>query len=114
LIGDQTLLDEDLPGLVKLVWGHRQALAQGGVSIKAESLGIGHGDEKEIERAGLMAEAVNMALTDESLIDPTELAWWTPEFVRQDGALVHGTCLLVNGVNRSRYRVPIVAAVGWR
>jgi hypothetical protein len=45
---------------VELCAGQGQALAQGRVSVVAESLGIGHGDQKEIEGAGLMAELIDI------------------------------------------------------
>jgi hypothetical protein len=38
--------------------------------------------DRNLERTGLMAQVINIALTDEALIDPAELAWWAPEFVR--------------------------------
>src|SRR4029453_19176591 len=42
--------------------------------VITESLGIRHGDQKEIEGTGLMAEVINPVLTDQALIYPTELA----------------------------------------
>jgi hypothetical protein len=74
LIGDQATLDERLSRLVELCAGHGQAVAQGRFSVVTEALGIRHGDQKEIEGTGLMAEVINPVLTDQALIHPTELA----------------------------------------
>jgi len=67
-------------GLVKFVRRQGQALAHGAISIETEALGIGDGEQKEIESAGLMAELINIALTYQTLIDPTELAGDASEF----------------------------------
>jgi hypothetical protein len=69
-----------------------------------------------IEGAGLMAEVINIVLTDQALIHPAELARHVSEFGERDGAFVHREYLLGEGVNSREYRAPIVAGVGrwWR
>jgi hypothetical protein len=42
-------------------------------------LGIGHGHQEQLEGAGRMAELIDMALTDQALIDPTELFGHLPQ-----------------------------------
>jgi hypothetical protein len=73
LIGDQAQCHQRLSGLVELRAGQGQALAQGRVGVVTESLGIRHGDQKEIEGTGLRAELIDIALTDQALIQPAEL-----------------------------------------
>jgi hypothetical protein len=57
-----------------------QALAQGAIGIETQPLGVGNGEQKEIEGTGLMAELINIALTHQALIDPTELLGDASEF----------------------------------
>jgi len=78
--GDEALRDERLASLVELRAGHGEALAQGWGSVVTESLGIRHGDQKEREGAGFMAELSDRALPDEALIHPAELAGDGAEF----------------------------------
>jgi hypothetical protein len=59
LLGDQAKLDEYLSRLVQPFARHGQALAQGAIGVKTQALGIGHGDQEEIERTGLLAELIN-------------------------------------------------------
>jgi hypothetical protein len=51
-------------GLVEFGAVHCQALTEGRVSVVTESLGIRHGDEKEIEGTGLRAELIDIMVTD--------------------------------------------------
>jgi hypothetical protein len=57
-------------------------------------LGIGNGDQKEIEGTGLMAEVIDVALPDQAMIHPAELFGDLAEFGTQEGVFVHGGCLL--------------------
>jgi hypothetical protein len=50
--------------MVEFGAGHRQALAQRRVSVVTEALGIRHGDQKEIEGTSLVAELIDVAVTD--------------------------------------------------
>lgn len=65
--------DELLTGLPKGALRHGQAPTQSGVGVVAQTLGIGHGEQKEIEGTGLMAERINVVLAHQALIDPAEL-----------------------------------------
>jgi hypothetical protein len=116
LIGEQASRDQRLAGLVELGVGQGQALAQGRVGVVTEALGIRHGDQKEIEGAGRMAELIDRALTDQALIHPAELAGNGAELAQRDGVFVHPECLLGQGVRHTKYRSPIVAGGGrwWR
>jgi hypothetical protein len=100
LIGEQAELDEFVSGLAQIGPGHGQALAQRVLGVVAQPLSVGHGEQEKREGTGLMAEVIDIALTDQSLIDPAELAGWAPEFVGQDEMFVHRQCLLVKEVNR--------------
>jgi hypothetical protein len=57
-------------------------LAHGAIGVIAEALGIRDGDEKEIEGRRRMAEVIDAAITDQSLVHPAELARQVPEPVR--------------------------------
>ena len=91
-------------------------LAQGRVSVVTETRGIRHGDQKEIEGTGSMAELIDIALTDQALIHSAELLGDASEFGRRNGAVVHPGYLRSDGVDHTAYRAPIVAAGGrwWR
>ena len=64
------------------------------------------------EGAGLRAELIERARTDQALIHPAALLRDLPEFGQRDGVFVHPGCLLVYAVNHTEYRAPIVAAGG--
>jgi hypothetical protein len=87
-------------GLVKFVGRQGQALAQGAIGIETEPLGIGDGEQKEIEGTGSMAELINETITDQALIDPTELAWDASEFGGTQGVFGDHEGLLALGLNR--------------
>lgn len=52
---------------------HAEALCQHGVGIIAEALGVGHRDQKQIKGRRRMAQAVNPAVTNQTVIHPAEL-----------------------------------------
>ena len=86
--------DECLARLAQHRRGHGQALAEGALRIKAQPLRIGHSDQEEIEGTGLRAELIDIALTNQALIHPTELLRDLSEFGQRDGVFVHPGCLL--------------------
>jgi hypothetical protein len=55
-----------------------------------------------------MAELIDMAFTDQALIDPAELLGDGAEFDQRDGAFVHGRYLLGEALNHPEYRAPVV------
>ena len=97
--GDQAQRHQRLSGLVKLWAGHGQALAQGRFGVVTESLGIRHGDQKEIEGTGVMAELIDIALTDQALIDPAELPGHFAELGERERLFVHLDFLLLHAVD---------------
>jgi hypothetical protein len=52
---------------------HRQAAAERALRVETQAVGIGDGYQEQIEGAGLMAELIDIALTDQALIHPAEL-----------------------------------------
>jgi hypothetical protein len=75
-------------------------------------LGIGHGEQKEIEGTGLMAERINVVLAHQALIDPAELLRDLSQLGQRQGLLVHLLDLLADGVKHLKYRSLMVAGVG--
>jgi hypothetical protein len=73
---------------VELWTGHGQALAEGPVRVKAQALGIGYGHQEQREGTGLMAERIDIALTDQALIDPTALPGHWAELGERDKSLL--------------------------
>jgi hypothetical protein len=59
--------------------GHGETLTEGAISVITQALGIGDGDQKEIESTGVGAELIDIAFTDQALIDPAELAGHVPQ-----------------------------------
>jgi hypothetical protein len=59
--------------------GHGETLTEGSVGVVTQALGIGDGEQEEIEGTGVRAELIDIALTDQALIDPTELAGHAPQ-----------------------------------
>jgi hypothetical protein len=116
LVGDQAPRGQRLARLVKLGAGHGQALAEGRVGVVTEALSIRHGDQEQIEGAGGMAEPIDIALTDQALIDPAELRGDLPQVRQREGLFVHWAYLLSLGGHSREYRAPIVAGGGrwWR
>src|SRR5262249_54958390 len=92
------------------------ALAQGRVGVGTAALRIRHGDQKEREGASLMAELIAIALTDEALIHPAELAGDGAEVGQSNGVGGQSGGLLGQGLHHTKYRGPIVAGGGrwWR
>lgn len=73
LVGNQLDADQILPGSRQRVLIHAQPLAEAAIRVVAESLGVSHGEQKQIKRGGSMAAAINMAVTNQTLVDPAEL-----------------------------------------
>ena len=65
---------------VQVACRHRQAAARGKVRVETQALGIGHRQQEQIEGAGLMAELIDVAITDQALVHPAELLGQLPEF----------------------------------
>lgn len=73
LVGDKADFDEFLPGATQDVPLHAQPLTEGLISVIAQALGIGHGYQKQVKGCGLVTAAVDIAVTDQAMIKPTEL-----------------------------------------
>jgi hypothetical protein len=77
-------------------------------------MGIGHGEQEQIEGAGLMAELIDIAVTDQPLIHPAELFGDFPDPRYTNGAFVHAGSLLVQVVNHMCLLKPLpVNRGGW-
>ena len=74
IIGHQGARDECLSSPVQGQVIHGQATAQRQVGVETQALGIGHGEQEQIEGAGPMAEPIDIVLTDQALIHPAELS----------------------------------------
>jgi hypothetical protein len=59
--------------------GHREARTERAIGVITQALGIGDGDQKEREGTGVGAELIDIAFTDQALIDPAELAGHVPQ-----------------------------------
>ena len=76
---------------------HSQTFAQGRFGVIAEALAISHGDEKEIQCRSLMAYQLNVVITDQTVIHPTELLRNAADAVGTNGELVgHNGLLWLN------------------
>ena|SRR5207249_12224762 len=64
------------------------------------------------EGAGLRAELIERARTDQALIHPAALRRDLPECGQREGVLVHPGCLLWRALHHTAYRAPIGAACG--
>lgn len=111
-VSEQLSGDEFLASLAQGGLRHRQAPTQGGLRVVAEALGIGHGEQQQIEGTGRVAEPINVVLTDQALIDPAELLGHLSELGQRQGLFVHLGDLLVDAWNDREYRRLILADVG--
>ena len=73
LIGEQLPAEQFVSGLAQNDWRQTEALANGGVGVIGEPLGVGDDEEEEIQDDGVPAAALEVSMTEKSLIDPTEL-----------------------------------------
>jgi hypothetical protein len=74
-------------------------------------LGIGHGEQKEREGTGRVAERIKVVLAHQALIDPAELLGDLSESGSGQGLLVHCGDLRVDGMHDREYRRLIRAGV---
>ena len=72
-VGHEMVGDEFLAGLSQGRLRQGQTPTESGLGVVAEALGIGHGEQKEIEGTGRVAERINVVLAHQALIDPAEL-----------------------------------------
>jgi hypothetical protein len=47
--------------------GHGEALTERAIGVITQALGIGDGDQKEIEGTGVRAELIDIAFTDQGM-----------------------------------------------
>lgn len=73
---------------------HGKPCHDGSVGVVAESLGIGYGDQKKVKSRRRMGDGFNVAVTDQALIHPTELAGDLSDSLGQDGTLLDHDFLL--------------------
>lgn len=95
LIGDEFDLHELLAGRDKLFDAQVQPRRDRGLAVVAQALGIGHGDQEQIERRGVRVAAIDEVPLHEPLVNPAELLGHLaqplgPQYLL-DG-LHHGSC----------------------
>jgi hypothetical protein len=73
LVGDEPKAHKIGACLSKPRMRHRQTLGDRGLRVVAQSLGIGHRDQKQIQRARRGITALGVPITHQALIEPTEL-----------------------------------------
>lgn len=56
------------------VFVHGQALTQRSIGVVAHPLGIGYGDQKQIQRRRAMGAAIDVVIADQAVVQPTELS----------------------------------------
>ncbi len=99
VIGDEACLDEVAAGLMQGERIHGQTLHERVLGVVAESLAIGHSDQKQVEGCGRMREGVDVVLTDQSVIQPAEPTGDLPDTLWTDGMLLNHHCLLWFGLD---------------
>jgi hypothetical protein len=91
MVGDEAGILQLGAGAVELHGTARELTAQGLVGIPAQAVCIGHGNQEEIQGQRVCAATLQVPLTDQTVIDPTELGWDTSEPVGYEGcASSHG------------------------
>jgi hypothetical protein len=90
-------VDELCTGLLKHGYIHAEALRDGMVAVITEALCIGNGDQEEVKGCCRMAAAVEVAVTDEAMIQPTELFGNFPDTLRADRKFLYHGVLLSSG-----------------
>ena len=108
LIRNQSDADKRDTGLAQVLIVHVQALQNGGVGIIAEPLGIGYGEQKQVKGSSLVAALVDVMITDQPVIHPTELFGDFADALGADETLLHVDLLWHDWIDRG-YRCPIVA-----
>jgi hypothetical protein len=113
---DEAPQDQRRAGLEERGAGQGHALTEGRVDVVTEALGICHGDQKESEGAGRMAELSERTLTDQALSHPAARPGNASEFGQRKRALVQPGGLRGDRGNPTSDRAPMVAAGGrwWR
>jgi L-asparaginase/Glu-tRNA(Gln) amidotransferase subunit D len=72
LIGDETETDQIPAGFVEGGTVHTEALHHGVIGIVTQAPGVGHGDQKQIERRRRVAAQFYVTVTDQTVIQPVE------------------------------------------
>jgi hypothetical protein len=75
LIGEKADFNQLLPGASQGVVLHGETLTEGLIGVIAQALGIGHGDQKQVKGRCLVAATVDVAVTDQAMIQPAEVFW---------------------------------------
>lgn len=73
LVRDKTVFLKTITGFRKDGFCHCQTLTDRAIGVVTQALAIGNGHEKEIERRCLVTQVFDAALTDQTVIQPTEL-----------------------------------------
>jgi hypothetical protein len=66
----ETGADKFLAGYRQFRSGETDVSAQGGLRVIADTVGIGHGDQKQVERPGAARATRQQPVTDQAVVDP--------------------------------------------
>jgi len=73
LVGDQIGAHKFLSGGIQPIGRHGQVSADGALGVEAQASGIGHGEQKQVKRIRRVAQALDVVLAHQALVDPAEL-----------------------------------------
>ena len=99
LPGDQADADQISSGAIQYGLVHGKSTDDGWVAVIAHPGSITHGDQKKIQRSCRMAAIVNVPITYQAVIDPTEVPGCFPDAFGNDGSLFDHNDLLGYGLN---------------
>ena len=72
-IGNQVDTNQFLSSLLEAMVVHRKASCEGRIRIVAEALGVSYSDQEQIKSRSLMTHVFDIAVTDQTVIHPSEL-----------------------------------------
>lgn len=91
-VNEQAGLDQLAAGVEQLRMIEVEHALQARIGVVAQALGIGDGDQDQVKGQGGVVTALEVTVTDQALIDPTELSGNAAEPFRTQDAFVdfHG------------------------
>lgn len=94
LMGDEASSDQVATGLIQGKSIHGKTRHGGGIGVVAQPLRIGHGDQKQVKGRRRMGARFEVAVTDQTVIHPAELAGDLSNALWTDGVLLDHSFLL--------------------
>ncbi len=111
--GDQLQVHQPIPGTSQCSHIQTQSLANALVTVIAQALGIGDGDEKQVQGQRAVIAQFDVMVTHQALVNPTELGREAPGFGGVDQLFVDHN-LLPHGHAHGVHRGPTVTIYGQR